>query len=849
MPAKSPEAIQRKKERNRERNRERRPTDSTYGQYKNPSLLALARDRDNDKRNVYGWRSGKTSGQRTPKYLFPARSLDGEGYTLHYDQSGNRIYGELPEDHECTLVDWSIEELKKVERVTCPHYYYLLHDSEGHFIEAPAGDGNYLRTRDIFEFLLSLPPDKRNVGFSLKYDIAMWLKDVDVESLRELQTSGVLVWPRENPEYKIQWTGNKREFQLWSGPEAYTKEVISWDRRIGELRGLPSIESTEFLQSVRRSKHQELDSLVERHLPYLRKYGSVIAPNRTRPKYQFEWDEGNRTLTVYGGNPEKVPVTRYRWERSFKINDTFGFFQCSFVEALKKYRIADQQTIERIAEMKGHRSWFGNTDEAERDRQRAYCAEENRYMVDLYHVLKDAAGSVGIELKRLDGAGSLAGALLKKHRVEDFIVEPPGRWEKPARIAYLGGRFDTARTGLVEHVWSYDLNSAYPAIQQDLPSLVGMKWIPAKEYDAACKWAIWHVEWNTPPTHPWAPFPLRSPHDGRLRYIHRGRGWYHAEEVRAAIEVFGPEHFTVLEGVKLIPGNDDKPFSWIPEVYGQRLKYKDDGNLASEILKFGINSLYGKTAQREGAAPFRSFVWAGMITAGTRAAILRALAHDPTAVVEIATDGIISKRPLPLDIGKGLGQWKETQHDAVFLVQSGIYQYKDQGVWLDGEVEIIRDGKSETPIPATRGFSARECRENGGFDRIRECYAEDCFGKFDAPSSPGGSGGYKVTRFVGLGAAAYLDFPAVFGNWVTSWRQLQFFIPSKSPVPGSEHLFEPSDWTENERRNRDGVDLYPLTGPEGEVYESSVKMVPFEELEVFGPEFWLQKALEEDQPL
>src|SRR5690348_17906092 len=49
---------------------------------------------------------------------------------------------------------------------------------------------------------------------------------------------------------------------------------------------------------------------------------------------------------------------------------------------------------------------------------------------------------------------------------------------------------------------------------------------------------------------------------------------------------------------------------------------------AGIVLKLGTNSTYGKTAQSVGSAPFRSWIWAGNITSGTRAQLLRAMRSE-----------------------------------------------------------------------------------------------------------------------------------------------------------------------------------------------------------------------------
>jgi hypothetical protein len=90
-------------------------------------------------------------------------------------------------------------------------------------------------------------------------------------------------------------------------------------------------------------------------------------------------------------------------------------------------------------------------------------------------------------------------------------------------------------------------------------------------------------------------------------------------------------------------------------------------------LKLGLAALSGKKAQRSGRAPYHDDVAARLITATLRARVVEAVAHDPAAVVMVATDAIYTTRPLPLDAGEGLGQWKPTIWPDLFIAQPGIY--------------------------------------------------------------------------------------------------------------------------------------------------------------------------------
>jgi hypothetical protein len=98
-----------------------------------------------------------------------------------------------------------------------------------------------------------------------------------------------------------------------------------------------------------------------------------------------------------------------------------------------------------------------------------------------------------------------------------------------------------------------------------------------------------------------------------------------------------------------------------------------------------MNSIYGKLAQSIGKPKFQNWIWAGMITSGTRAMILDfiGLHKDRNNVLAIATDGIYTRErivpPKPRDTGtfhlkKPLGGWEEKIYPrGMFFARPGIY--------------------------------------------------------------------------------------------------------------------------------------------------------------------------------
>jgi hypothetical protein len=114
---------------------------------------------------------------------------------------------------------------------------------------------------------------------------------------------------------------------------------------------------------------------------------------------------------------------------------------------------------------------------------------------------------------------------------------------------------------------------------------------------------------------------------------------------------------------------DHKPYEWVETIYNFRAELRPISVTLGIPLKLAINSLYGKFAQSIGAAPYRDYLSAGLITAYTRAKLIEAIGTLPPwerdEVLMLATDGIYTMTPLPkLKIGSALGEWPAPQMKA-----------------------------------------------------------------------------------------------------------------------------------------------------------------------------------------
>lgn len=392
-------------------------------------------------------------------------------------------------------------------------------------------------------------------------------------------------------------------------------------------------------------------------------------------------------------------------EDSSKIWDCFRFFGCAFVEAIKDWGVATPDQIDRIKGMKDKRGSFDTEDP---EAVKAYCREECHLLALMMRKVITAHDEAEIPLKRYEGAGSTASALLGKNKVGDF--KGPNLRELAVlygaglalaiSCAFFGGRFENSQIGRIDvPVHGYDVSSAYPYSMVDLPCLACGTWkrikgrtakllrVIEKATLALCKFRVGKIPTKIRGEMAWGPLPCRD-EKGSICYGANFEGWGWKSEVLPALQW---RHVDLAgEAWVYKAGCEDKPFGFVPEAYCQRLRWGKEG--AGKALKLGINASYGKTAQTLGDdPPYQSWIWAGNITAHTRGQILEAilLAKDPWSVLAIATDGIYSIEaldlPKPRETGTGhipntkgkfapLGGWEHKEiPEGAFLAKPGLY--------------------------------------------------------------------------------------------------------------------------------------------------------------------------------
>ena len=447
--------------------------------------------------------------------------------------------------------------------------------------------------------------------------------------------------------------------------------------------------------------------------------------------------------------------TKFETIRSLSIYDVWGFFQSSFLVALKEFNIGTSDHWEFIDQMKAERSDFTTE-------QLTTIIEYNKLecllLADLMEVIRGHLERVGLSLTHWHGAGAVAGALLKRETVKPHLKTPVSWVHNNAVLsAYFGGRIQSLMVGKFGTTYGYDIVSAYPSAMLDLDCLALMKETETKELIPGYRYAVYWIEWNIPTDSPITPFPFRH-ENGTIDYPYSGEGYYWYPEIEVAMKHF-PGCITIKRGYVFTQLDEQaKPFNFIQSVFEQRKKLKAEGDQAQVVLKLALNSLYGKTAQGTGykgsTPPYQSYIHAGLITSITRSRMLDAAMQEPYSVIAFATDGVLSCKPLTLNIGKNLGDWESSEYNESFFVKPGFYR-------LSHDAGIIRK---------VRGFPLRSV----DFDVLSELWDED-----------GLNAEYRadVQKFIGMKTAS-VNRP--WGSWQEENRKMTFYPARGNPLLISE---------------------------------------------------------------
>lgn len=482
--------------------------------------------------------------------------------------------------------------------------------------------------------------------------------------------------------------------------------------------------------------------------------------NLWRPEERKEGLFGMPKPVTWGDYRLNLQGTKFSVESTIDgrrrvIWDLFKFFQGKFVDSLKKWKVGDEALWERMGGMKNDRSEF-ETRLKEKGAAylreiEEYCYEECFCMAQLARKLIEAHNEADLTLKTYYGAGSSGAAMLETMGIKEKNVPIPEPLKEAVACSFFGGRFEHSFIGSVKRkVYTRDISSAYPYQTYHLPCLQHGEWTLVKKRENIDSYNVALVNYEFDPSKPrnpfWGPFPFRTA-EGCIAFPNiSGGGWVWQDEYKQGERLFPNVRFKQAWCWK--QSCRHKPFAKIPEYYLLRLKYGKEG--AGIVIKLAINSCYGKLAQSVGNAVYNNWIWASLITSGTRAQLLEALGlHDDwSKVLMFATDSIASLEEIVMPVpkitgtehtGKPLGGWEEKNYDrGIFLARPGIYfplapdrsemdQIKargiGRGVLLDNWERIIHSFETNGPnVPVTIGNIDRFCGGKTSISRNGDGY-------------------------------------------------------------------------------------------------------------------------------
>jgi hypothetical protein len=490
----------------------------------------------------------------------------------------------------------------------------------------------------------------------------------------------------------------------------------------------------------------------------------------------------------YKLNFQGAKFTVQQGRRKTVIWDIFKFFQGRFVAALEDWKVGEKALVENMKHMKDARADF---DKLDFEDVKNYCYDECMCMAELAKRLTDAHTAAGLTLKSYYGAGSSAAAMLNVMGIKEKINNGyPKEMRTAVASAFFGGRFENSVIGKVEQtVYVYDISSAYPYQLYFLPCLLHGRWSLTRSRRALdgprVRSAIVKYELkrhNFRET--WGPFPFRS-HEGTICFPSAsGGGWVCKDEYLAGEKLWpyvGFQEAWIYEC-----DCDCKPFAKIPEYYLERLRIGKEG--PGIVIKLGCNSCYGKLAQSVGNAIFNSWLWAALITSGTRSQLLEliGLHRNRASALMTATDGLATLEeldcPKPRETGTDrvvieqntgkekyapLGGWeKKTFKQGMFFARPGVY------FPLNPTKQDIKDVRG-------RGVGKGVILENweriiGAWpvsnlhDTISVSNVSRFCGAKSSISRSGGIGGYKYNRANGTGSQPR------YGQWITRKVDMSF---------------------------------------------------------------------------
>lgn len=238
--------------------------------------------------------------------------------------------------------------------------------------------------------------------------------------------------------------------------------------------------------------------------------------------------------------------------------------------------------------------------------------------------------------------------------------------------SYSGGRFEILKRGRFDHVYTYDIKSAYPAEMANLIDVNNGKWYYTNQFEENAYYGYYHcnVEFYHAIV---SPFMVK---ESSLNVYPNGKyeQWLTQKEIEFILSHFNNVEIEVIEGWYFIENSLNFPLKEeVEKLYEWKNTEKDKD--IQYVVKIVLNSLYGKFIQTVGGKTGKIFnpIWATEITSGTRLKLLEFALPHIEEVIGFSTDSVHSQIPLDHDTNGKLGSWDLDFTGEGIFIMSDVY--------------------------------------------------------------------------------------------------------------------------------------------------------------------------------
>lgn len=249
---------------------------------------------------------------------------------------------------------------------------------------------------------------------------------------------------------------------------------------------------------------------------------------------------------------------------------------------------------------------------------------------------------------------------------------------KTAYDSFYGGHFEILKRGYFEHVYTYDIKSAYPAEIANLIDFTKGKWKKVKTLDENAHTGFYSCRIQALEEY-FSPFKQKLGNEKIGLNIYpngRFKQYLTKEEIMFYESHFPNSTIKIDFGYEFNPKETVYPFkSEIERLYEWKNTEKDAD--IKYCVKIIMNSLYGKFIQVSGkmheTGKLFNPIYAAKITAGARIKILDLALQKPDCVISFSTDSVASTEKLSVVNNPKLGDFdKDFEGEGVFIM-SDVY--------------------------------------------------------------------------------------------------------------------------------------------------------------------------------